>query len=524
MPNNASISTSFRPPLTKILATLGPACDSDKMLGKLIAAGATSFRLNFSHGTFEDHLERLERVRRMSDEMGLPIAVLGDLPGPKIRVNFVAEEGIELEMGQDVIIDPRIEMASLDHGRALIGCNYERIGSEVLGGQRVLINDGHIRMLAVENDGNRVLCRVTTGGLVTSRKGINLPDSELTVPALTEKDLACLEWAVEHELDYLALSFVRTRDEIDDLRRRLSRMCVGGVCGTGLDIADNESRIPIVAKIETPHAVKNIEEIVQASDALMVARGDLGVEMDVAHVPMIQKMLIDKAHDFGLPCIVATQMLESMISSATPTRAEVSDVANATLDGADCMMLSGETAVGKHPDLAVDTMRRVIVATEETTRKEVSVPKPPKGLRERRDLAAALSHGAWHMVRDVDAEVIIVWSEDGAIARYLSRDELRVPIIGFSSDIRAVRRMCLLFGVMPVYCDQVPEHRSEFGELALQQALDMRLASPGAPIVLIGGKPLTDPRETNTVAIRFISKDAQAGQSLERPNHVLAAR
>ncbi len=523
MPHRDRIPPSTRPPLTKILSTLGPACDSDEMVTKLIAAGATSFRLNFSHGTFEDHHERLQRVRRVSEEMSIPIAVLGDLPGPKIRVNNVPDPGIQLDTGQDVMVDPRIEDAHLDHGRVMLGCNYERIGTEVHGGQRVLINDGNIRMLAVENDGTRVLCRVTTGGLVTSRKGINLPDSALTVPALTEKDLACIEWAVEHNIDYLALSFVRARNEIDDLRERLSRMCIGGVCGTGLDIEDNESRIPIIAKIETPQAVRNIEDIVQAADALMVARGDLGVEMDVARVPMIQKQLIERAQDFGLPCIVATQMLESMITNAMPTRAEVSDVANAILDGADCVMLSGETAVGKHPDLAVETMRRVIYATEESTRGDVTVPRPPKGLRERRELASALSHGAWHMVRDVDADAILVWSQDGAIARYLSRDEIRVPIIAFSSDIRAVHRMCLLYGVFPVFCEQVPEHRSDFGTMAIKHAIDMHLAVPGSPLVLIGGKPLTDPRATNTVAIRYIPKGVEAEHPAKRPHHAAAS-
>ena len=358
--------------LTKILATLGPASDSEEVINKMVEHGATLFRLNFSHGTF------------------------GDLQGPKIRVGEVPGDGIRLEIGQEVEIRSDVE-ASIDGERPILATDLASIGDDVAPGHRVLINDGAIRLLAVERVTEGIACRVTLGGLVTSRKGINLPDSDLSVPALTDRDWACVEWAIENELDYLALSFVRTAEEVDTLRERVRHACVGGRCGTGLVIGeDAEPAIPVIAKIETPQAVRGIESIVESADGIMVARGDLGVEMDVAEVPMIQKRLIAAAHAVGKPAIVATQMLESMINQPHPTRAEVSDVANAVLDGADCVMLSGETAAGKFPIIAVETMRRVAVATERVLRAEaVGEPTAPTRLREGRERMAALAPGTW---------------------------------------------------------------------------------------------------------------------------------
>lgn len=494
------------PPLTKILATLGPATDDRRVLLKLVEHGAALLRLNFSHGTTDDHARRLALVRDVAAETKQPLAVLGDLPGPKIRIAKVplADEGIgiRLEAGQDVLI--RGDLAeSIPGAMPVLACNYRRIAAEVDPGQRVLINDGAVRMLAVVSDGEQLLCRVTAGGMIVSGKGLNLPDSDLSIPATTEKDLALAAWAVEQGLDFLALSFVRKADEVRAINECLHRVCSidpRAVRGRGV------SDIPVIAKIETPQAVKNIDAILAEADGIMVARGDLGVEMEIARVPVIQKLLMKKAHEFGKPCIVATQMLESMIENSGPTRAEVSDVANAIYDGADAVMLSGETAVGKYPILAVEMMRRVALATEESLREEAPEPSPPLRPREARERIPALAHGAWHMARDVGAVLAVVWSQDGQAARHLSRNGFRMPILAFSSDPAAVRRMSLLYAVRPVLVAEAPEHRSDFARLADWHIIENGLAKKGEAIVLLGGKPFDDPGATNTAAIRFVGE------------------
>ncbi len=498
-----------RPALTKILATLGPATESEEVVIRLVEAGATLFRLNFSHGIMEDHKRRLELVRRVSYKLNTPLSVLGDLPGPKLRIGFVPNNGIELHTGQEVEIRPDIP-ESIPGDRPILASDFRKIAEEVCVGHRVLINDGAVRMLCTEADGTRLVCSVTTGGLVTTRKGLNLPDSTLSVPALTDRDLEFVAWAVENTLDFIALSFVRSPVEVVDLRDRLVRLCVDGHCGIPLDADDDSPRIPVVAKIETPQAVRNIDAIVEVADAIMVARGDLGVELDIAQVPMIQKRLIRSAHTLGKPVIVATQMLETMIDKPNPTRAEISDVANAILDGADCIMLSGETATGKYPALAVETMRRVALAVESELRDTAVEPTVPIKLREQRIVMPALAHGAWHMARDVRAEIVVIWSQSGAGARYLSRHNFHIPILAFSSDQHAVRRMNLLYAVFPVLWFDVPTHRSEFAKFADQMVVEEGWAKPGDPIVLIGGKPLDQPGSTNTVAIRTAGDLASA--------------
>lgn len=490
-----------RPALTKILATLGPATDNEETIVRIVEAGACLFRLNFSHGTMEDHKRRLELVRRVSYRLNTPLSVLGDLPGPKLRIGKVPDPGIELLTGQQVEIRSDID-ESIPAECPILASDFKKIAEEVQIGHRVLINDGAVRMLCTEADGTRLLCSVTSGGLVTTRKGLNLPDSTLSVPALTERDLEYVAWAVENSLDFLALSFVRSAAEVIDLRDRLVRLCIDGNCGTPLIAEDDSPRIPIVAKIETPQAVNNIESIVEIVDAIMVARGDLGVELDTAQVPMVQKRLIRSAHAVGKPVIVATQMLETMIEKPNATRAEVSDVANAILDGADCIMLSGETATGKYPTLAVETMRRVALAVETELRKDAVEPTVPIKLREQRSLVPALAHGAWHMARDINAEVVVIWSQTGSAARYLSRHNFHIPILAFSSDPHAVRRMNLLYAVFPVLWFDVPTHRSEFAGFADKMVIEEKWVKHGDPMILIGGKPLDRPGSTNTVAIR----------------------
>ena len=489
-------------PATKILATIGPASESERVLSQLVEHGVTLFRLNFSHGTLEDQQRRLDLIRKYDEQTFLPLAVIGDLPGPKIRCGTCPEGGIHLETGSQVVIRAGIKEC-VDGEVPVLAASYDNVVRETEEGHRVLINDGAIRMLALEHTGDDLICRVTRGGVVTTRKGINLPDTNLTIPAVTERDWACAEWAVANQLDYLALSFVRTADDLRLLNNKLRRVCTDEACGTGLTDRNQPPVIPVIAKVETPQAVRNIDEILDECDGVMVARGDLGVELDLAQVPMVQKRLIAAAHEHGKPAIVATQMLESMIENSVATRAEVSDAANAILDGADCLMLSGETAVGAHPVSAVETLRRVAASTEEAVRETKNEPRPSKRLQRERRLVPAIAHGVWHIAQDVDATLLLIWSQKGGEARYLSRQSFRVPIIAYTSDHKAVRRMNMLSGVFPVLVDDVPLHRSDFAAMADRDILRHGWAHKGDPVILMAGKPIDHPGSTNTMSVRY---------------------
>ncbi len=488
-----------RPPLTRIVATLGPATDQMDELLRVVASGATIFRLNFSHGSVEDHERRLTMVRGAATRTGRVLAVLGDLCGPKIRVGKVEAPGIQAHSGQDVVIDPSVPV-SRDGDVPTLSCTYPEIAGEVEPGSRVLINDGAVRMLAVEREGTGLRCRVTVGGLISSGKGINLPDSTISAPAVTGEDRTWASWALSHGIDFLALSFVRRAEDVRELREWLSASERGESANDSCAVGEV---MPIVAKIEKPEALENIDSILKEADGIMVARGDLGVELDVARVPVAQKQLIARARAFGKPCIVATQMLESMIERAGPTRAEASDVANAILDGADAVMLSGETAVGRHAALAVETMRRIAFATEGHLRTERRRFGLPAMWREARDVPAAIAHAAWTLYDDLDAALVIVWSEGGGTARRLSQNSINVPILAFSSDPVAVRRMAILRGVHPILSRELPQHRSEFAQMADVEAVRGGWARAGQPVVLVGGKPFGVPGTANTVAIRI---------------------
>jgi pyruvate kinase len=385
----------------------------------------------------------------------------------------------------------------------VLATSYPQLIDEVDSGHRVLINDGAIRMLAVERrvEKGELLCRVTVGGPVTTGKGINLPDTEVKAPAITERDWECVEWGVTNGLDFLALSFVRSASEVLELKRRLAAMCP--VDRSVDDDASTGGGIPVIAKIEKPQAVRAMDEVIQAADAIMVARGDLGVEMEIAQVPVVQKKLVARCQAWGKPCIVATQMLETMIQNATPTRAEASDVANAVFDGADAVMLSGETAVGKHPALVVETMRRIIAGAEAWIGEQPYEAAPPAKLVESRYATAALAHGAWHVACDIGAKLIVCWSQAGGTARYLSQNDFRVPIIAYTSSVTAARRMTLLKGVTPIRTD-APEGLGAFTDLAEQDMLLRGWIKAGEPVVLLAGKPLGKARATNSMAVLYV--------------------
>ena len=493
--------------MTKVLATLGPSTDGAEMMRKLIESGASLFRLNFSHGSFKDHAQRLGTLRSVAEEMSRAIAVVGDLPGPKIRVTRVPDGGIEIGAGQDILFRAGVAEA-VPGDPPVFGCTYEKLIDEAKAGHRVLINDGAIRALVVDKeegaDGPQLRCRVTTGGLVSSSKGVNLPDSDISAPAITERDWECVRWAVKHGLDYLALSFVRRAEEVITLKRKIAELSGIDPDEAAHGDAPRSEMTPVIAKIEKPQAVENIEEIVEAADGIMVARGDLGVEMDLPMVPIIQKRIVAAARRHGTPCIIATQMLESMIENSAPTRAEVSDVANAILDGADAIMLSGETAVGKHPCQAVSMMRRVALATEEEQRSRPRRPTPPARLQESHHRLSALAHGVWHVVNDIDAKMVVCWSQTGRSAQLLSQMGLCVPITAFSSDRRATRRMALLGGVIPGFEPNPPLHRSDFAALVDRTLLSSGVAKPGDRVVALSGKPFGIAGVENTITVQVL--------------------
>lgn len=501
--------------LASIVATIGPASESPESVRKLISAGVGVFRFNFSHGEFAMHQKRLDTVRAVARDMGVEVACLGDLQGPKIRVGKIpatigkpSPSGggmVEVKSGEDVVfkagITDALYRAEGATQQLVLPVTYQPLVREVQPGHKLLVNDGLIRMLAVDQDRDKgeLRCRVVVGGWISSNKGINVPQSDLSASAITERDWECVAWAVKNDMDYLALSFVRRADEIHELKHRLSQMCPAVK-------PDREAIygvwIPVVAKIEMPQAVKNLEAIVEASDAIMVARGDLGVEMDIAKVPVVQKQIVAACRVRGKPCIVATQMLETMIDNAVPTRAEASDVANAVFDGADAVMLSGETAVGKHPVLVVETMARIISAAEERLRDAAADLAPPLFFDDSHRTTAALAEAAASIAQELEAKAVVCWSERGGTARYLSQNRFHVPIVAYSSDPQQTRRMALLRGVLPVCAKPPGRGTLNDWNITVDEYLRARgIAKPGDYVVLVAGRPLAQAKASNTLAI-----------------------
>ncbi|MEM9019429.1 MAG: pyruvate kinase [Planctomycetota bacterium] len=502
-----------QPILTKILATLGPASADPETLTRMVEAGVRVVRINFSHGKLDDFKRMLGVVREVQQRTGEPIAALGDLCGPKIRVLGVQGGKLELQPGDHLEVTQREIDARRDPdtGVVSVGTTYPQMVEDAEPGHRLLINDGNIRTLITDKvkptdpdtDGRnpsdpRLICRVTAGGTLSPKKGINLPDSDLTAPSLTEWDKTCAAFAVEHDFDFLALSFVRKREDVDELDKLIYKTVGKTKAGRA------RPRLPIIAKIEMPQAIRELSGIIRAADGVMVARGDLGVEMELAEVPILQKQIIDKAHDHGKPVIVATQMLESMIDKATPTRAEISDVANAILDGADATMLSGETAVGQFPVLTVEHMARTAERAERFIADDLMRDtKPPKLARADRQRPAALAHGVSVMVQDLRARCVVMWTARGGGVRYMSQNRLAVPIVALSPDIRVLRQLALMFGVRPVQ-HEPPEDSRLILDVSDKVLLERGWAKPGDPIILARGFPMGTPGTTNTVQVHYV--------------------
>lgn len=418
---------------TTIVTTLGPATASESMIKALIDRRVTVFRLNFSHGTFASHQATLEAIRKAARTVPWAVCVMGDLCGPKIRAAAIEPAGT-LQIGDAVVIRADSEPGT-PH---CFGLTAPELVADIQIGERILIDDGTIRLSVVGKEPGRLVCTVQVGGAISTGKGVNLPDTTLSLPAITERDWDYVDWAVKNDLDYLALSFVQTADEILTLRKKL---------------AEKNSPIRIVAKIEKPLAVANLESILHASDALLAAQGDLGVEMDLAYVPLAQKKMTAMCRRFGKPIIVATQVLQSMIQNPVPTRAEASDVANAVMDYADAVMLSGETAVGDWPIQAVDFLAHACRVTERYLDEADAARQPIETLPELHEREAVV-RSVVMMLDRVKVKAIVVWTESGLTARLLSKMRPDVPVLALCPNASIAHQLAFFYGVVSVCAER----------------------------------------------------------------------
>ncbi|HZO61604.1 MAG TPA: pyruvate kinase [Gaiellaceae bacterium] len=463
------------PRRTKILATIGPASRTPERLAELIASGMDGARLNFSHGSAEQHRITAEAARAAADERGRPLALVADLQGPKLRVGDLAVPKV-LTRGDEVVIAP--EQSATDGD---LPVSPAVIGEVLTPGNDVLIDDGLVRLRVEEVDAGRARCCVLVGGTVTSHKGVNLPGVALPIPSLTPKDTADLELALSLGVDYVALSFVRSAADVRQLRDLIEQA---------------GSRAEVIAKIEKAEAVEVLGEILAATDAIMVARGDLGVEIGPASVPLLQKRIILRALEAGKPVITATQMLESMIEHAEPTRAEASDVANAVLDGSSALMLSGETAVGAYPVESVEYMDRIIRAVEPSLGYRHEMPEPD----EEPGVGRAMSNAACDIAETLGAAAILVPTATGRTASAVARLRPRRPIVALTHNQYVVQQMALEWGVVPLLVKEAQDVE-DLWELSIDAARDGGLIEPGDRIVMTAGTSVNIPGTTNVIKV-----------------------
>lgn len=473
----ASAPGPTRHDVTKIVATLGPSSTDAGVIRQLLQAGVNVVRINFSHGTHDKHAQVIQAVRALADELRLPIAILGDLQGPRIRIG-VLPEPLHLHQGQQLTL---VHESQAEAGE--IPVTYDHLAEDVRPGATILVNDGLLELQVDRIEGARVHCTVRVGGLLSSNKGMNLPGVEVSAPSLTEKDRADIAFAVAQDLDYLALSFVRRPEDIAQLRALLP------------------AGMLIVAKIEKDSALERIEEILQATDAVMVARGDLGVELPFESVPLQQKRIIALAARYGRPVITATQMLESMIEHPRPTRAEASDIANAILDGTDAVMLSAETAAGRYPVLAVEAMRRIAGAAEqaEVTRGQGLDRVAPGSATTEETIAAAVVTAA----RMMGAHSLVVFTKSGFSARVMASRRPGVRIVVLTDQPRTYRQLALVWGVIPFLVAPAETYQDM---LTIARGLLLRhgFAEAGERILVTAGVPFNIPGTTNLLKVETV--------------------
>lgn len=484
------MASKYTPPRrrrTKIVATIGPATGEPDRLRALVEAGVDVMRFNFSHGTREEHRRWIQLVRRFSAELGRPVAILQDLQGPKIRVGELRDHRpVVLEEGSEVVIGAHTEGGTAQR----LSVTYPELVREVRAGDRILLADGELELAVTSVGPQEVRARVVRGGLLEEHKGINLPGVTLRAPALTDKDVEDLRFGLEAGVDFVALSFVRRAEDVARARELMERL---------------GRTVPLVAKLEKAEAVDHLEEIMQASDGVMVARGDLGVELAPERVPTLQKHIIRRANELGIPVITATQMLESMVDHPRPTRAEASDVANAILDGTDAVMLSAETAVGRYPLEAVRMMDRIAVEVEAASPQLYQAPRQhDRRLR----IAEAVAAAACRLSYDLRAKAIVVITRSSRTAQLVSKNRPAEPIVALTEDEAVARGLCLWWGVHPV----VIEFREDTDAMlthAEEELLRRRLVEPGDVLVVTGSAPIIARGRTNFVKVHRVRRAAR---------------
>lgn len=468
---------------TKIVATIGPSSSPKKMLKKMIQAGLNVARLNFSHGSHEDHLAVIKTVREINDELGSNVALLADLQGPKIRVREVENNAIELINGKEIEI-----CTDKDHvGTAQrIAINYEQLPKDVKQGELILLDDGKLQIEVISSDGEIIKAKVVHGGILSSKKGVNLPQTKISMPSLTEKDREDLEFALSHNVDWIGLSFVRSARDIIELKHIISA---------------KHNSAKVIAKIEKPEAVEDLDEIVKQSDALMVARGDLGVEIPMQDVPLVQKLIIQKGYQHAKPVIVATQMMESMIENITPTRAEVNDVANAVLDGADAVMLSGETSVGKFPLEVIEAMSKIVTKVESFDGIYHKEELPEKN--QERFISDSICFNAVRLAQRVEADAIVTMSFSGYTAYKIASQRPKANIFVFTSNKAILTQLNLVWGVHVFYYDKMVSTDHTIADIKYLLKKENRLQQ-GELMINITSIPIEEKGRSNMLKLSYV--------------------
>lgn len=470
---------------TKIVCTIGPSSESLENIKKLIMAGMNVSRLNFSHGDFEEHGNRINTIRKASEELGKSVAILLDTKGPEIRTGVLKEDSLELV--QDEFITLTTEEIKGDKDR--ISITYENLPNDVEVGSTILIDDGLIGLTVVDIQGTEIKCRIVNGGTIKSKKGVNVPGVAISLPGITEKDANDIKFGIEQGIDFIAASFVRKASDVLEIRQLLEK--------------HNASHIQIISKIENQQGVDNLDEILEVSDGLMVARGDLGVEIPAEDVPLAQKMMIEKCNIAGKPVITATQMLDSMQRNPRPTRAEASDVANAIFDGTDAIMLSGETAAGKYPIESVLTMSRIAEKAESALEYHEIFMKQANA--QQTTVTEAISQAVANSALELNAKAIVTSTETGYTARMISKYRPKSPIIAVTTEDQTLRRLALTWGVTPVKGNYASS-TDEMFDYAMKGGLESGLVKEGDLVVITAGVPLGRSGSTNLIKIGQIRK------------------
>lgn len=472
---------------TKIVATIGPASNSVEKIKELFQAGMNAVRINFSHGDHESHGETIDKVIKVREELGLPIPLILDTKGPEIRTKLLKEEPVELKKGSTFTLTTD----DIEGDETKVSVTYADITKDLKVGSTVLIDDGLIELTVKEITGNDVICEVINSGLLGSRKGVNLPDVHLGLPALAEKDINDIKFGIEKGFDYIAASFIRSADDVKEIRKVLAEN--GG------------SAIKIISKIENREGVDNLDEILEATDGIMVARGDLGVEIPLEEVPVIQKEMIRKCREKGKLVITATQMLESMVNNPRPTRAEANDVANAIFDGTDAIMLSGETAKGKYPVEAVQTMVKIASKVESSIdyAKEFSNPSNFKAS----NVTDAIAHATCTTAADLNAACILAVSKSGFTVQQVAKFRPVCQINAFTPDERVRRQLNLIWGCYPNMLQNITTTGSDLFEAATDTAFKLGNTKEGDIVVIVGGTPVGIEGTTNTLKVHVVTEN-----------------